>query len=303
MAVGVDAAALPAGQCIAVVKTQEVELVNKRTSDIEPGPAYRRPLPVQIRQVVEAYQRDRQQYHDRFTERVGPEAQETWRLVQCAAEAMLEGAEDLASRESVPRLRELLARARRRFTPAYKRLLFRLLDEEMTIWLGHHVGRLIPEANQRLWEMLTLTETLSPSWRAAAFLRRVSQCYLMGFDAECMVMCRSVLEGEFEAEISNPQCREVLGQPRWTGYKPEALYDLRARIAVARKLGRLTVEAAESAEAVREAARRVVHRKPKVVGPTIDLIRKTVLVIRQLSDRDAPGRSKGRDVSGTGGGG
>jgi len=234
---------------------------------------------------IEELARRRLRFHEQRVARAGPRAKESWELLRRAAQAMIRGAGELASDDSVPELRRLLKESAQRCCRHHQPGLVQLLDEEVCLWLGQRFCELMPRASQRLWNLLPVTQTVKPHWRSAAFLRRVSRCYIFGFDAECLVMCRSALEGAFEAAISDSDCRRVVGERHWSGRLAHSVYDLPPRIAVAKRLGRVRTAAAADAEKVRAAARHVVHRKPRVVRDPLNYIKKTVAVIGALGER------------------
>lgn len=250
-----------------------------------------------MRGYVEAISQRRERFHNERVAKLGPRAQESWQLLRKAAEAMIRGAGELASEESVPSLRRLLRESAERCCQKHRQNLVNLLDEEVALWLGRMMCNLMPQASARLWNLLPLTESVQPHWRAAAFLKRVSKCYIFGFDAECVVMCRGVLEGAFEAAVSDGDCRRVIGPCSRAQGKGHSPYDLHTRIAVALRLGRISESLADDAQKVRDAARKVVHQKPRVPRDPLPLIAKTVAVVRELSPKPEEAPSDGDGVA------
>lgn len=128
-------------------------------------------------------------------------------------------------------------------------------------------------------QLSLLTRGFGPSPRTRRFLFRVTQCYLYGFDVECLAMCRGALEAELEAEISTDDCITHLGSRGRRREQPS--YSLIDRIAVARALGRFTPEQEELAHRVRKEGNEAVHRMetpggtdiPRTVGDTLELLR------------------------------
>lgn len=263
----------------------------------------KRPLskPPSIERMLSGYvdelSQRRERFHKERVARLGARAQESWQLLRQAAEAMIRGAGELASEQSVPSLRRLLRESAERCCHKHRQNLVNLLDEEVALWLGRMMCNLMPQASARLWNLLPLTESVQPHWRAAAFLKRVSRCYIFGFDAECVVMCRGVLEGAFEAAISDSECRKVVGARPWSGHTGHSMYDLHTRIAVAVRLGRVSEAVADDAETVRDAARKVVHQKPRVPRDPLPLIAKTIAVVRELSPKAQEATSNGHGAA------
>jgi hypothetical protein len=149
------------------------------------------------------------------------------------------------------------------------------------------VGDMARRAAERFSDLCLMARRTRLSKHTAHFLRRVSRCYLYGFDAECGIMCRSALDAEFQAEIPSDDCLRILGpRPIREG---EPLLDLNDRIETARKTGRLTADAASVAHEIRRATNRLVHRNPKPPEDVVGLISGTISVITAL------GASKRRD--------
>jgi hypothetical protein len=121
-----------------------------------------------------------------------------------------------------------------------------------------------------------LLEPLDPSKNAAKFLQRVSRCYVYGFDTECVVMCRSVLDAEFESEISADDCISALGG----NFRNR--YNLDDRISAAGKLNRVSFEACEHAHDVRRTGNNAVHVRADAKVDPLSVIKKTLSVIREL---------------------
>jgi hypothetical protein len=128
----------------------------------------------------------------------------------------------------------------------------------------------------------------APSPKCLAFLRRVSRCYVWGFEPECIIMCRSALEAAFDAEVATDECIGVLGdehRPRRDGVP---VYDLYDRVNVAKEKGYIDSEAKAKADRIREAGNAMVHRRPlPPKGPqaTYGIIRETLDVIQALCKR------------------
>lgn len=131
---------------------------------------------------------------------------------------------------------------------------------------------------QRIVDLQQLLTHLQPTPKTEKFLERVSRCYLFGFDLECLIVCRSVLDSELEANISTDDCITHLGKRRGTA---EQLFGFVDRIGVATKMGRLTYEQAQLAHLVRKNGNQAVHqmhwrgRKEvlKTMEHTIELIK------------------------------
>jgi hypothetical protein len=209
-------------------------------------------------------------------------AQEFARLIR-TAESMVRGAGELASGHSLP-LDQAVAglhdgnNSQHKSDPAVV-----ALSEALQYCLGRDAVEMVTTAEQRIWRLLLLTQQFQPSKRAAAFLRRVSRCYVYGFDPECAVMCRSVLQAAFDAEISDDHCQQVLGRAKGIKRTNSSPFDLADRIAVARKLGRISESSALKAAAIRAAGNVVIHEHPRACDDPFMLIADTMDVIAELT--------------------
>ena len=140
-------------------------------------------------------------------------------------------------------------------------------------------------AAERLWNLIYAAHKLKLRGKSADFLKRVTRCYIFGFDAECVVMCRSTLEAVFDSVISNDDCIDVLGAGNRHVEDGAPLYSLFERINVARQKRRISKETAWRAHDVRKAGKEVVHRWPKVpkrFGDSFEIVRKTLEVMQEV---------------------
>jgi hypothetical protein len=141
-------------------------------------------------------------------------------------------------------------------------------------------------AETRFWELLRhVSMTRSTSPRGRAFLKRISLCYMFGFDAECIVMCRAVLDAEFQANIPTDDCIQTLGADnRRTNRHGQPLYDLAERILVAEKTRRTDYATKDKAQRVVRRGNHVVHRDPGTQQhEALETITDTLAVIDALS--------------------
>jgi len=144
----------------------------------------------------------------------------------------------------------------------------------------------LKSAETRFWKLLrhaSLTRRTSP--RGQAFLKRISLCYMFEFDAECIVMCRAVLDAEFQAHISTDDCIQELGlaSNRRRNRNGCPLYVLAEQIDVAEKTGRIDPATRKRAQNVVRHGNQVVHRDPSTLWDPFDIISDTLAVIDVLS--------------------
>ena len=132
----------------------------------------------------------------------------------------------------------------------------------------------------RIHDLQGVLGRIRTTGKTEKFLERVSRCFLFGFDLECLVMCRSVLESELEANISTDDCIAQLGLARRARGEAEPLFDMGSRIIVARRLRRFSDEQADLAHDVRKKGNQAVHQMHwrgkkevlRTIANTIELI-------------------------------
>jgi len=146
------------------------------------------------------------------------------------------------------------------------------LEEE----IGRDLASMASEAEDRIFDLAEMALQERPSDKAAAFLKRVARCYLFGFDAECLIMCRSVIDAELDREISGDDCIKAFGYRN---------LDLNDRIEAARRLQRLSFELAQEAHSIRKLCNKAVHGDPDVAKgvDVLDIIGNTLRIIRALN--------------------
>jgi hypothetical protein len=205
-----------------------------------------------------------------------------WTLIQQTSEALIKGVGELASMAAIPEgqrlMRELLELAAHASPDPSGSMndMLELVNEDVSISLGWEAIHLIDSGVERFWTLLPLTASAEPSWRATAFLERVSRCYLFGFDAECVVMCRSVLDAEFEAQVPREYCEDKLGDK-------EGKYTLSDMILVAKDRAIISPEIATTAHNIRKLGNDAVHKWPESKKDAADVIRNTLQVLTALS--------------------
>lgn len=145
----------------------------------------------------------------------------------------------------------------------------------------------LPEAAERIRALLEFAVEVAPGPVAQRYLARVARCFTWGYDAETLILCRSVLEQVLvevvpDADVFNaidwalkefpPDRQKVLAR------RDPFFFAMGDRIHTARILGKLTEEEAQSAKNVRERGDKAAHDRP---GPGID-VAGTVRTLTQL---------------------
>jgi len=153
------------------------------------------------------------------------------------------------------------------------KLHWQKLEEE----LGWELARMANVAEERILDLAGMAVQQMPSGKAAGFLRRVARCCQFGFDAECLIMCRSVIDAELLSEISGDECISVLGQRQY--------FDLGDRIEAARRLRLLSFELAQEAHNIRKLGNKAVHGDPDVAKgiDSLGIIKNTLKIVEELN--------------------
>lgn len=244
--------------------------------------SYDFPVVCKMENELDFYQQDRKKYHDKLVAALGDDAKKMWALVQQASETLIKGVGKLASLDAIPQgqqqMRELLKLAAHTSSKPSDSIndTLELVNEYVSISLGWEAIGLMNSGVERFWTLLSLTATVEPSWRAAAFLKRVSRCYLFGFDAECVVMCRSVLDAEFEAQVPREYCEDKYGCRR-------GKYTLDEIIRIAEDKDIVSSEIAVMAHEIRDLGNKAVHDWPKSKRNAAEVIRDTLQVLTTLN--------------------
>jgi len=140
------------------------------------------------------------------------------------------------------------------------------------------------------WELIPSTQTAvnrtlqlygivlgqRPSRGTQAFLFRLGRCYVWGFDNECVIICRSVLDAGFHDVVGDEICLKHR-EP-----KDKNPFSLQNRIKAAWKEGITDGTTRKKADAVRIRGNKAVHQQPGVTKKVWETICYTLSVLNQL---------------------
>ncbi len=130
---------------------------------------------------------------------------------------------------------------------------------------------------ERTTELLALLLEFQPTHRASAYLGRVVSCYVYGLDAECIVMCRAVLDSAFDHAVTSAKVRSVLPARR-----TEKGIHLAQRIDAADLIGVISKSEASVARAIKDSGNHAVHSVPLATLTPLEAIRGTMAVLSSL---------------------
>ena len=243
--------------------------------------AYKYPAWCQMEEALDSYEQNRKAYLETEAKKLGPEGEKQVQQFNRTADTLTKGVQALAGVGVFDCLRDTYT-ALSPVSPLAKPL--DLLDEHVCITFGWEAMGMLSTSRERFWELLLFVKDRNPSLESKAFLQRVARCYLFGFDAECVVMCRAVLDREFDAKISR---NDVITWWKTTekGKKMKpAPFNLCGRIQAAFHVHRIDEVEWGAADQVRDDGNDAVHQTPSISN-SLDYIRKTVQVLDALGRR------------------
>jgi hypothetical protein len=163
------------------------------------------------------------------------------------------------------------------------------------------VDTLLPTAEDRVAELVALIASRTMSSRASAYLERATTLHLWGFDPECVIMCRSVLDAALSSRLATlvaqdeppPNLDRLIALAGAEGILPGYQPAANRRGWSARK-GSLI----EDAEHIRLAGNRLLHElphltvAPKALTDSATAVRTLARVLDQLFP---DGKASGHD--------
>lgn len=245
---------------------------------------YEYPAWCQMETALDCYEQDRTAYLEDEAMKLVADGQKRLVGFTKAADSLVEGVQELAGVDGISCLKELVAS-----DDFEQSKPFALLDEHVCIKFGWEAMRMLSTARARFLDLLCLLKDRQPCDTAKAFLQRVARCYLFGFDAECVVMCRAVLDRAFgDAVIADDQISEwwksyatTLEGVKYKGKRPP-YGQLWANIHAACYARMITEADRDAADAVRKRGNDAVHKKPDS-GEALECVRQTVQVLDALT--------------------
>ncbi|HUO09605.1 MAG TPA: hypothetical protein VM008_14945 [Phycisphaerae bacterium] len=228
---------------------------------------------------LQLFDEEREAHYAKWIAQHSDEYRERLKEAESISRAIFGDIEKLGSPTVTPFV-EHLAKARQHAGSGDDHAVSSAIFGALQVQIGHKVISACCEADgDRLVHLLLLMKRCEASHKTTRFLRCVSRCYLFGFEAECIAMCRAAIDAQFQAEISNDDCISVLGQRKLTGNQT---FDLSDRVAVAVKMGRITEEIRDKATLVRKNGNDVLHMMPSTPRPAFNVISDTLAVIDAL---------------------
>jgi hypothetical protein len=130
----------------------------------------------------------------------------------------------------------------------------------------------------RILHLVELLARAEPSAEALQFLARVSRCFIWGFDIECVILCRAVIDSAFQSRVGQDMCaRYCSPRPGYAGN-----YTLAQRIEAARREKIITQLVTDAARRVVGEGNNLLHVRPELTSDPLAVLEDTLTVIKSL---------------------
>jgi len=159
----------------------------------------------------------------------------------------------------------------------------RLVWERLHIKVAWDAVSKIKEGADKMLKLYRLVLKDSPSKATQSFLSRLSRCYVWGFDPECIILCRSIIDAAFRDSIDDEICKRQ-GQYS-TNSKGEYYFTLSNRIKAAFKEGIIDRRAKDMAFRIKERGDKAVHYQPDITKQVWETIYDTVVVLEKITQQ------------------
>lgn len=242
--------------------------------------SYEFPAWCQMQTALDNYAQDREAYLEAEVAKLGSDGERRLREFNDVADSLVKGVQNLTGADGLGSFVEVASNPASSMSKPYE-----LLMEHVCITFGWEVMAILDTARERFTSLLFLLRDRKPCDKARVFLERVARCYLFGFDAECVVMCRATLDQEFGDQVVNDdQVSEWWNWYRTTEKgkkhpsKRPPYGQLWAQILAAEYAKMITTDGQIAADAVRDAGNKGVHQKPsrddalERIGQTIKVL-------------------------------
>jgi len=153
----------------------------------------------------------------------------------------------------------------------------KLVWERFIIDMSWEAIRKIEEGASRIFRLYTLVLGYTPSKSTQQFLGRLSRCFIWGFDPECVILCRAVLDTAFRDTVSDEVCEKRLDKRRRYNFT------LNDRILAALNDGVIDEKTKKLAMKVKECGVKAVHYQPDITKDVFGTIRDTLTILEKLN--------------------
>jgi hypothetical protein len=177
------------------------------------------------------------------------------------------------SKEEIEKIKELFRNyiEERPEEPRNENSPLRLVWERFCIDLAWQSADKMTEGANRIFNLYRLVLSSPPSRPTLDYLLRLSRCYIWGFDPECVILCRSIMDTAFRKIMSDK-----------LGEENQFDYDLKNRIDVAVEKGFIDGKTGRLAHSVRIRGNKAIHYQPDATKDVWNTIRDTISVLEVL---------------------
>jgi len=152
----------------------------------------------------------------------------------------------------------------------------RLLWERFVIDMSWEAIRKIEEGASRIFRLYKLVLISAPSESTQRFLSRLSRCFVWGFDPECIILCRAVIDTAFRDTVSDEVCEKHFGK---NGYE----FNLSKKIQAAYKEGIINDQIKNKAFRIKNRGDKAVHYQPDITRNVWETICDTLAVLEEIT--------------------
>lgn len=205
---------------------------------------------------------------------------EVYQVADSLIKAILDGSTDIISNVSVQDAKRAWRDLVKAPDDHVLRVAWELLDEK----LGTRTIIAQKMAEERFFHLLAWCSDGNVSPLTKHYLHRAAECYLYGFDEQCVIMCRSSLEAAFSNAVPDKTCED---SPRLKQkYKGRNQHDftLKDRIEVAKDTNTCTQNVYDYANWIRNTANDVVHKGRNAIKEEElrNIVMKTIVCVSEL---------------------
>ena len=151
-----------------------------------------------------------------------------------------------------------------------------LVKERLEIELAKIPLDKLCQGAQRIINLYLIALSIPPQKPILHYLNRLSRCYIWGFDPECIMLCRSVIDSAFKKAVNDKICKEKLGD------RGSMKFSLNDRITVGHNIGLLDEQMKETAIEIKDRGNNAVHVQPDNATDVLDAITKTIAVLEKI---------------------
>ena len=137
-------------------------------------------------------------------------------------------------------------------------------------------NRLTQGAN-RLLQLMGVCIDAEPSARVIQFLMRVSRCFIWGFNPECVILCRGVIDSTFRDAVSDAICIKHNEKPARYGFT------LTNRIRAARAENLIGDDVEKAAWEVNTRGTKAAHYDPHATADVLGTIKDVLVIVQKLA--------------------